>query len=340
MPFVVMPAETLRGMAPVYMKHLIDQDKTSYYMFMFADPLKGDASRETACAFFKHVLYDILRQVSSYDIHSGYKPGPDEDPRMGTMDTDDAIDCEVLPAQTDKEYNDFYTAQLKKIKDFFGKEFAKADKQAKIDKLGFDPDDGLTIDVDVDQPADPQTGVTVSGQVGAAQQTAVGAVKKIWYAIDIHIPSGGMLGYKNENFVKSAEDMAKIVYADIGSQLGFNGINEDEEEDEKKDDKPEDAEETPAEEPETDEEPADGAEDAPAEEPETEPVEEPEDEPEGEDDDETVEGKLKAALSDIGSAMYLLRQQQQQDLEEEELDPLNESIDPFAMARWTYLSRD
>lgn len=130
MPFVVMPAETLRGMAPVYMKHLIDQDKTSYYMFMFADPLKGDASRKTACGFFKHVLYDILGQVSSYDIHSGYKPGPDEDPRMGTMDTDDAIDCEVLPAQTDKEYNDFYTAQLKKIKDFFDKEQAKADKQA------------------------------------------------------------------------------------------------------------------------------------------------------------------------------------------------------------------
>lgn len=146
-----------------------------------------------------------------------------------------------------------------------------------------------------------------------------------------------MLGYKNENFVKSAEDMSKLVYADIGNQLGFNGINEDEDEekDEKKDEKPEDAE-AAAEEPETDEEPADDEDKAPAEEPE----EEPEAKDDEDDEDETIEGKLKAALSDIGSAMYLLRQQEQQDLEEEELDPLNESIDPFAMARWTYLSRD
>ena len=62
-------------------------------------------------------------------------------------------------------------------------------RKRRIDNLGFDPDDGNTIDVDDYSPAPS------SRSVGQAQSSAVGMPKKIFYCVDFHCPAGGTLGY-------------------------------------------------------------------------------------------------------------------------------------------------
>jgi hypothetical protein len=75
------------------------------------------------------------------------------------------------------------------------------ERQRRIDNLGFDPDDPDIIDAEVIEP----DGSTSSGSqqrstaVGKAQSTAVGAPKRIWYAVDFHINAGAMLGYNGSN---------------------------------------------------------------------------------------------------------------------------------------------
>jgi hypothetical protein len=75
------------------------------------------------------------------------------------------------------------------------------ERQRRIDNLGFDPDDPDIIDAEVIEPDGsssdgPQQRSTA---VGKAQSTAVGAPKRIWYAVDFHVNAGAMLGYNRNN---------------------------------------------------------------------------------------------------------------------------------------------
>lgn len=91
----IVPAESLRGMAPAYMRRNIDQDPTSYYMFVRANPLNGDCTRETFKEFIDDLFYEKLSMPSSYDAKA--KHG-------GTLTREQAIDKEVLPAARDAEF--------------------------------------------------------------------------------------------------------------------------------------------------------------------------------------------------------------------------------------------
>lgn len=66
----IVPAETLRGMAPMYMRRNIDQDPTSFYMFVRANPLNGDCTRETFKEFVDDLFYEKLGMPSSYDAEA------------------------------------------------------------------------------------------------------------------------------------------------------------------------------------------------------------------------------------------------------------------------------
>lgn len=138
-------------------------------MFIAGDPTKGDCSREAACRFFDELFYEKLRMPSSYEANEGYT-------------REEAIDKEVLPPATNSQFRDYYDEQMAKIN-------AEETRKRRIEDLGFDPDDGNTIDVDIG------TGASDARAVGQAQTTAVGMPKKIFYCVDFHCPSGGMLGY-------------------------------------------------------------------------------------------------------------------------------------------------
>ena len=126
----IVPAETLRGLAPIYLRSSIDQDPTSYFMFIAGDLTKGDCSREKACEFFDELFYEKLQMPSSYEANEGYS-------------REEAIDKEVLPPATNTQFRNYYDEQMAKID-------AEQERRRQIDNLGFDPDDGNTIDVDVD----------------------------------------------------------------------------------------------------------------------------------------------------------------------------------------------
>ena len=138
-------------------------------MFIAGDPLKGDCSREKACEFFDELFYEKLRMPSSYETDKGYSRA-------------EAIDKEVLPPATDTQFKNYYDEQMAKID-------AENARKRRIDNLGFDPDDGNTIDVGDYSPAPS------SRSVGQAQSSAVGMPKKIFYCVDFHCPAGGTLGY-------------------------------------------------------------------------------------------------------------------------------------------------
>ena len=172
----IVPAETLRGMAPVYMRRLIDQDPSSFYLFVHADPMRGDASRERMVEFVDDLFYEKLRMPSSYDIEAG---------AGGDLPRDQAVDKEVMPARDDREYQRYFDEQMAAAE----AQRAEQERQKRIERLGFDPDDGNTIDVGDYSPAPS------SRSVGQAGTSAVGMPKRIWYCVDFHCPSGGMLGY-------------------------------------------------------------------------------------------------------------------------------------------------
>ena len=138
-------------------------------MFIAGDPLKGDCSREKACEFFDELFYEKLQMPSSYEANEGYS-------------REEAIDKEVLPPATNTQFRNYYDEQMAKID-------AENARKRRIDNLGFDPDDGNTIDVDDYSPAPS------SRSVGQAQSSAVGMPKKIFYCVDFHCPADGMLGY-------------------------------------------------------------------------------------------------------------------------------------------------
>lgn len=147
-------------MAPVYMRRNIDQDPTSYYMFVRADPLQGDCSREAFKEIVMDLFYDKLGMASSYDDDSA--------------SPEDAVDKEILPAAKDTEFQRYYDEQMAAAE----AKRAEEEKKARADKLGFDPDDPDIIDVDND-----------GNVVSQAQTTAVAMPKQIWFAVDMHIPA-------------------------------------------------------------------------------------------------------------------------------------------------------
>jgi len=173
----IVPAETLRGMAPVYMRRNIDQDPTSFYMFVRANPMNGDTSRERMKELVDDLFYEKLGMPSSYEAQEGYT-------------REEAIDKEVLPAANDAEYRRYYDEQMAAAE----AQAAEKRRKERADALGFDPDDPDIIDVEI---GDDGVAAPVSDRraVGQAQTTAVAMPKQIWYAVDFHCPAGGMLGY-------------------------------------------------------------------------------------------------------------------------------------------------
>lgn len=86
----IFPAQAIRRDAPIYLLRYIDEDPTSYYMFLAGDPLKHqDISRDKACEFFDRFFYEHMRMPSSFDVQAG-----------GEYSREQAIDKEVLPAKT------------------------------------------------------------------------------------------------------------------------------------------------------------------------------------------------------------------------------------------------
>lgn len=157
----IVPAETLRGMAPVYMRRNIDQDPTSFYMFVRANPMNGDTSRERMKELVDDLFYEKLQMPSSYEVDEGYS-------------REEAIDKEVLPAANDSEYRRYYDEQMAAVE----AQEAEKRRQERIANLGFDPDDGNTIDVvDGEATIDGQPVGGSSRAVGQAQTTAVAMPK-------------------------------------------------------------------------------------------------------------------------------------------------------------------
>jgi len=129
--------------------------------------------------FIDDFFYEKLHMPSSYDMQFG-----------GDLPRDQAISKEVLPAQNDNEYRRYYEEQMQAMR----AQQSEADRQRRIEDLGFDPDDGNTIDVEIgDDGVARQASDT--REVGQAQTTAVAMPKPIWYAVDFHVASGGYLGY-------------------------------------------------------------------------------------------------------------------------------------------------
>lgn len=180
----IVPAETLRGMAPVYMRRLIDQDPSSYYLFVHADPMRGDASRDRMVEFVDDFFYNKLGMPSSYDVEAG---------QGGDLPREQAVDKEVMPARDDREYQRYFDEQMAAAE----AQRREQERQKRIDDLGFDPDDPDIIDAEIgdDGVVRPVQGAADTKAVGQAQTTAVGMPKKIWFCVDFHCPAGGMLGY-------------------------------------------------------------------------------------------------------------------------------------------------
>ena len=130
------------------------------------------------------------------------QPSP-EYPLNGTMDRDEALDAELLPARNDRGYRSYYDEQMAKLRAQEDDEARRREEDEFEQKHGFRRDDPDIIDVDVEtsddgsMTAEPKgAGQSSSRAVGSAQTTAVGAPLKIWYGVDLHIPSTGTrIGY-------------------------------------------------------------------------------------------------------------------------------------------------
>jgi len=200
----------LAQICPMYMKQYLDSDKTAFYLLARCNPLKGDCSRQMACAWLEDLFYDKCGCPSSYDVEAG-----------GTMSRKVAISKELLPADNDAEYMDFYQEQMAKMKEMFAAEQKAAKKEEFIAKNGFDPDDPDIIDVDVDEPtkALPGDGTT---SVEQSAGTAVGMPKPIWYGAVFHANGFGMkLGWDKKVWTLSQGNTTidKLGFNPAGPQL-------------------------------------------------------------------------------------------------------------------------
>lgn len=173
-------------------------------MLIAADPTKGAVDRETAVDFFEHLFYDLLGMPSSYDKKSGMRPTP-ENPDFGTMERRDACSKEVLPAADDAAFRRHYDEVVNGYHEPTPEE-KEAERLARIERLGFDPDDGNTIDITLDDdptaaaptvnpgPTRTTIGDDFSMTVGG-HEYSVSFLNKICYAVDFHMTVGMEIGY-------------------------------------------------------------------------------------------------------------------------------------------------
>lgn len=176
----IIPAETLRGMAPIYLHSAIDQDPTSMYMFISGDVTKGDCSREKACEFFYDLFFEKLGMNSSFVVNDG-------------LSKEEAINQEVLPPSSNNQFQNFYDEQIAKLNAIR----KQKERQRRINDLGFDPNNPDIIEIDDD--GNVVGDGSNSRAVDTATTTAVGQPRKIFYCIDFHVPAGGMLGHDRNN---------------------------------------------------------------------------------------------------------------------------------------------
>lgn len=179
----IVPAATLRGLAPTYLKSAIDSDPDSYFLFIAGDVTKGDCRRETACQFFDELFYDKLGMPSSYDIQAG-----------GQYERAEAIDHEVLPPADNRQFQSYYDEQMER---------ARAMEQNSGDTGAANNNDDDVIDVELGADGTYQSAADRSRSeraVGQASSTAVGMPRKIFFCVDFHCGSNAMLGYnRGEN---------------------------------------------------------------------------------------------------------------------------------------------
>jgi hypothetical protein len=179
----IVPAATLRGLAPTYLKSAIDSDPDSYFLFIAGDVTKGDCRRETACQFFDELFYDKLGMPSSYDIQAG-----------GQYERAEAIDHEVLPPADNRQFQSYYDEQMER---------ARAMEQNGGDTGAANNNDDDVIDVELGADGTYQSVADRSRSeraVGQASSTAVGMPRKIFFCVDFHCGSNAMLGYnRGEN---------------------------------------------------------------------------------------------------------------------------------------------
>ena len=182
----IIAAQTMLNLPdfPLYAKRYVDQDPTSWYFMMNASPLAGAADRDTAVSLFYDIFINQLGMHSSYE-QEGY-------------DTATAVDMEVLPAATDKNYKTYYDQQMEELAKAMGGGAPDEDAKKRADdeferKHGFRRDDPDIIDVEVVDPDAPKAQQQPGLQ--KAKTFAVGGLKLIWYAADLHIPANYELGY-------------------------------------------------------------------------------------------------------------------------------------------------
>lgn len=182
----VIAAQTLLNLPdfPLYAKRYIDQDPTSWYFFMGASPLAGKCDRDTAVELFHDIFHNQLGMHSSFE-DEGY-------------DDKTAADMEVMPAENDKNYKTYFEQQMEELAKAMGvMPDEEAEKKAADDefekKFGFRRDDPDIIDVDVDDPDAPKAEQKPGLQ--KAEKFAVGAPKRIFYCVDLHVPANYELGY-------------------------------------------------------------------------------------------------------------------------------------------------
>lgn len=172
-------------------------------MLIAADPTKGPVDRDTAVEFFHDLFYKNLHMASSYDRRSGIRPTA-ENPEFGTMDEFGACNKEVLPAADDAAFQRHYDEVVNGVTEPTPEEIEAA-RQERIEKLGFDPDDGNTLDIDDNgdvvgsaaakaKPTKTNVGNDFSLTVGG-HQYSISFLNKICYAVDFHVNVGMELGY-------------------------------------------------------------------------------------------------------------------------------------------------
>jgi hypothetical protein len=182
----IIAAQTMLNLPdfPLYAKRYIDQDPTSWYFFMGASPLAGKCDRDTAVELFHDIFHNQLGMKSSFE-DEGY-------------DDKTAADMEVLPAENDKNYKTYFEQQMEELAKAMGvMPDEEAEKKAADDefekKFGFRRDDPDIIDVEVDDPGAPKAEQKPGLQ--KAEKFAVGAPKRIFYCVDLHVPANYELGY-------------------------------------------------------------------------------------------------------------------------------------------------
>lgn len=102
-PPTFMPARSIREEAPFYLKRYIDQDPDAYYLFFKCDLAKGACDRETAAHLFKELFHDKLGLPSSYTRDEGLSPL-------------EAARKELLPADNDRHYMNFFEEQMEALR--------------------------------------------------------------------------------------------------------------------------------------------------------------------------------------------------------------------------------